>query len=219
MPKVHEGHYEQKRQQILAAARRVCERKPLYSVTMKDIVVESGMSQGGVYKYYSSIDAVFVSLLNEASLSSQVETDVELILAAGPSPWQTIDDLLHYLGRYIQGTVQGSGELYFELMTLYANEPARFMAIKDQLVEVSALEYLQKQLHQFIEKGAAETAFVPVVPLEDLVGFISTSLNGIAQALISSRRLTGMPEPNAERLVDVLARSVKVLLGGSATTT
>ena len=56
MPKVNQEYFENKRKIILEAAMRVFQRKPAYSVTMKDIVKESGLSQGGVYKYYSNID-------------------------------------------------------------------------------------------------------------------------------------------------------------------
>ncbi len=34
--------------------------KPVHDVAMRDIVLESGMSQGGVYKYFSNLDEVFV---------------------------------------------------------------------------------------------------------------------------------------------------------------
>lgn len=218
MPKVSEGHIEKKRQQILEAAKRVCESKPLYSVTMKDIVTESGMSQGGVYKYFPNIDAVFVSILNEATLSHRIEADVEAILNSGVPSFQRITELIHYLGQYIADTVNSNREIFFEIMTLYANEPTRFMEIKDQLVEVSVLDYLQRRLSGFILQGVADKTFVPAVPLEDLFGFVMVSLNGITQAMISANRLAagGRPAPthNLDGLVRALAVSVLMLLGG-----
>lgn len=218
MPKVRAGHSEQKKQEILAAAKRVCDRKPLYSVTMKDIVLESGMSQGGVYKYFPNIDAVYVAILNEASLKGRVHTEVEAILGAGSSRWQSLTDLLHYLGGYIQAAVRNNGKIYFELLLLYTNEPARFAAVKDQLEEVSVLEYLQKQLAGLILAGVADKTFTPAVPLEDLFGFLMSSMNGITQVLISSQRASGaphvVPSPDVEKLIGVLALSVRQLLGG-----
>ena len=54
MPKVKDEYLENKRNQILDAAFAVCKRKPVYDVAMTDIVTETGMSQGGVYKYFNN---------------------------------------------------------------------------------------------------------------------------------------------------------------------
>ena len=42
MAKVTEEYYAQKRKEILDAAYRVCVRKPITSVTMKDVIAETG---------------------------------------------------------------------------------------------------------------------------------------------------------------------------------
>lgn len=213
MPKVNDEHFQKKRQQILDAAKRVCESKPLYSVTMKDIVLESGMSQGGVYKYYPNIDAVYVAILNEAARNSRVQADLESIRSAGHSPWQQLTELLGYVGSYVQDVVNNRGPIYFELMALYANEPARFLTVRDQLVEVSALELIHKQLNVLIRTGVADQTFVPLVPLEDLFRFMAASINGITQGLIAAHRLGGASTPDVGSLVGVLAQSVRLLLG------
>ena len=64
MPKVNQEYFENKRKIILEAAMKVFLKKPAYSVTMKDIIKEAELSQGGVYKYYSNIDDIVISLLN-----------------------------------------------------------------------------------------------------------------------------------------------------------
>lgn len=213
MPRVSDEHFEKKRQQILEAAKRVCESKPLYSVTMKDIVLESGMSQGGVYKYYANIDAVYVAILNEAARSSAVQADVTAIRRTESSPWQQLTNLLRYVGHYMQDVVRQQGRIYFELMMLYANEPARFATIRDQLAEVSALEFLHGELSDLIRKGVGDGTFKPLVPPEDLFRFMATSLNGITQDLIAAQRLSSAPNSDVDRLVSVLAQSVRMLLG------
>ncbi|MDA1469190.1 TetR/AcrR family transcriptional regulator [Brachyspira hyodysenteriae] len=45
MPKVNQEYFENKRKIILDAAMSVFFKKPAYSVRMKDIVKESGLSQ------------------------------------------------------------------------------------------------------------------------------------------------------------------------------
>ena len=51
MPKVSEEYYKNKRKEIVDAAYRVCTRKPISSVEMKDIIEETGFSHGVVYRY------------------------------------------------------------------------------------------------------------------------------------------------------------------------
>ncbi|WP_179394927.1 TetR/AcrR family transcriptional regulator [Lacticaseibacillus absianus] len=55
----------QKRAAILAAARQVFSHHGLIGVTMADIVAASGISRGGLYLYFSSVDEIFIAVLNE----------------------------------------------------------------------------------------------------------------------------------------------------------
>ena len=70
-------HFEKKRadkqRKILDAARRVFCRKGFLAVKMQDIINECGISRGGIYIYYASVDEVFldvVKLRNAEGISS-----------------------------------------------------------------------------------------------------------------------------------------------------
>jgi len=60
-------HFEKKREGkqrlILDAARRVFCRKGFLAVKMQDIINECGISRGGIYIYYASVDKVFLAVL------------------------------------------------------------------------------------------------------------------------------------------------------------
>ncbi len=212
MPKVNEAHYEKKKLEILDAAKRVCTGQPIYSVTMRDIVIESGMSQGGVYKYFSNIDEVFVVLMNQNTISHKMEADVNTILSSDKDPLDILHDFFQYIGKFIQDTIKGNGKIYFELAVLYANEPQRFAKVKDQLLEVSNLEYLQKQLSAFILKQVAEKQFHPQIPLEDILEFIMTAISGTTHNAILAYNFTDnqrlMPLPNIDSLMKTLSLAV-----------
>ena len=77
MPKVNQEYFENKKRIILDAAVRVFLRKPAYSVTMNDIVKESQLSRGGVYKYYSNIDDIIISLLNGKKINVNPKSIIE----------------------------------------------------------------------------------------------------------------------------------------------
>ena len=215
MPKVNDAHIDAQKGKILDAARRVCRTAPVYRVTMRDIVVESGMSQGGVYSYFPNIDSVFVALLNETKTEREVREEVEHIVSTGASPGANIESLLEYLGRYTEAAA-GDG-IRLELMALYAREPERFARIKDQLAEVSELEYVQAQLRAIVLDGVAGNVFTPVVPVPDLLDFIHASIHGIAHTAIHRNHLSTPTKRDGSGAIHgqfaVLARAAALLLG------
>lgn len=52
----------QKEEAILESARRVFCRKGFIGVTMKEIIEECGISRGGIYLYYNSVEELFVAV-------------------------------------------------------------------------------------------------------------------------------------------------------------
>lgn len=56
MPKVSEAYLEARRQEILDAATRCFARRGVHRATMQDIVAESGLSPGAIYRYFAGKD-------------------------------------------------------------------------------------------------------------------------------------------------------------------
>ncbi|MGM0213494.1 TetR/AcrR family transcriptional regulator [Enterococcus sp. AZ109] len=56
----NEERKRQKREAILKSARKVFAKKGLIDVTMKDIIDECGISRGGIYLYFDSVDEIFI---------------------------------------------------------------------------------------------------------------------------------------------------------------
>lgn len=56
---------EQKRRFIVETARRVFAEKGYKDVTMKDIVEACGISRGGLYLYFGSVEAVFLAVMEQ----------------------------------------------------------------------------------------------------------------------------------------------------------
>ncbi|MFC6171418.1 TetR/AcrR family transcriptional regulator [Loigolactobacillus jiayinensis] len=65
--KTNEERKQIKRENILKGARQVFGRKGLLDVTMKDIIDECGISRGGIYLYFDSVDAIFVAVIGQRS--------------------------------------------------------------------------------------------------------------------------------------------------------
>jgi AcrR family transcriptional regulator len=65
MPKVSPQYRDERRAQILAAARRCFVRDGFHETSMQDLVREAGMSSGAVYRYFDSKDAMIVAIAEE----------------------------------------------------------------------------------------------------------------------------------------------------------
>ncbi len=100
MPKVSEEYYKNKRREIVDAAYRVCTRKPITSVEMKDIIEETGFSHGVIYRYYKDLDEVLKDLVITINSENKIDDRLDEILAkANPDKWeQTIYDITRING-------------------------------------------------------------------------------------------------------------------------
>lgn len=58
MPKVDVSYYEERKNYILECAYHVLKKKSLSELTMRDVIKESGFSQGTIYNYYKNIDEI-----------------------------------------------------------------------------------------------------------------------------------------------------------------
>jgi AcrR family transcriptional regulator len=65
MPRVTQQHRDNRREQILAAARRCFLRDGFHGTSMQDLFGESGLSAGAVYGYFASKDDVIVAIAEE----------------------------------------------------------------------------------------------------------------------------------------------------------
>jgi AcrR family transcriptional regulator len=65
MPKVSQEYVEKKKQMIVDAAYSVCLRKPVDTVTISDVIAETGMSMGAIYRYYDGLDEILVDMLKK----------------------------------------------------------------------------------------------------------------------------------------------------------
>jgi AcrR family transcriptional regulator len=67
MPKVGQAHLDARRQQIVEAARARFASHGFARTSMADIVTESGLSNGAIYRYFRSKDEIVVAVCEQAS--------------------------------------------------------------------------------------------------------------------------------------------------------
>jgi AcrR family transcriptional regulator len=217
MPKVSHEYVIRKKNSILEAALSVCTVKPLYEITMRDIIKASGVSQGGIYRYYSDLDEILVAIINQANANADYKQAVDGIIENSDSPKKTIEKLFTFLGEYIKENLSTVGKIQFELTILFANNPERQLKILPNITENESGQYLVKRIFTTIQEGISLGNFQPEVPLEDLFTFIITSIDGIVRDVVLQKCYGMFQNEQALfdeiRLMDTLRKSVQSLLG------
>lgn len=67
MPKVAQSHLDARRQQIVDAARVRFASHGFARTSMADIVTESGLSNGAIYRYFASKEEIIIAVCEQAS--------------------------------------------------------------------------------------------------------------------------------------------------------
>ncbi|WP_342438920.1 helix-turn-helix domain-containing protein [Paenibacillus sp. FSL L8-0436] len=228
IPKVSEAYTENRINEILDAALEVSARKPLHKVTMKDIVRQTGLSQGGVYKYFANIEEVWFALSDRFDLEIDFKGFLTQLFAASLSPDQTLRAIFTFIGQEITASIEsGYSKLAFELNAIYASQPE---LVKKQLAEQAAeaeaesghgYNYFFQQLMNYCAEGEAKGQFRPLVPLTDILMLIQVTVDGIIRDATLELCFAGDELPaelsvrqSVDRLMDSLYISTMTLLGG-----
>ena len=222
MPKVNEEYFENKRKIILDAAMRVFQRKPAYSVTMKDIVKESNLSQGGVYKYYSNIDEIVVALLNTSTITVNPK---DFLIEYNDDPEKAIFELFDAFRKFFFITAKQFGKIMFELQAMFFNNKDRMKTLKDNINKDLILHYWFVELFNFIDSKVEEKYFNPIVDTHDIYMHMIVTVSGIGNELIFDKYYNldrklyyykGVKknlDVNLDNLIDTLYKTLLILLG------
>jgi AcrR family transcriptional regulator len=79
LPKVDQTHLDARRQQIIDAARKRFATHGFAHTSMADIVTESGLSTGAIYRYFASKDEIIIAVCEQASSAFPDALTVESI--------------------------------------------------------------------------------------------------------------------------------------------
>ena len=80
MPKVTQEYIENKKKFIVNAAYQVCLRKPVEMVTMMDVIEETGLSQGGIYRFYKDLDEILSDVIAGMRMNYSIVDDMEQLI-------------------------------------------------------------------------------------------------------------------------------------------
>ena len=217
MPKVNEEYLNEKKKEILNAAFEVCKRKPAYDVTMSDIVAETGMSQGGVYKYYNNIFSVYAALIDEANLVGNQIEKIDKIIESDFSPEAKLKELFSVSEDFFSEMLLSYNKILFELGTFCIQNPEYDKKINGETKVTPVFPYLANRVAELIVKETASGYFKPVVPIEDILNYLVSSFDGIIRDVtlnkcygIETKDINNLDE---KKLINCLYISTLKLLG------
>ena len=221
MPKVSEEYFEKKRNEILDAAFRVCLKKPITSIVMKDVIEETGFSHGVIYKYYKDLDEVMTDLVIRINSENRIDGDLKKILEEyGTKDWEkAIRAVCELLAVNMRKVGRDVLKLSLYCDTLAMSDPKRVAKIAANLGSEgqSPLIYLVVAMNDYLNRVIKKEKLHPMKTVDEIIEFMIVTFHGVQSGFV----LTGCLEEEMvngkytpETMFSCLADSVILMLKG-----
>lgn len=218
MPKVTEEYIQNKKKRITDAAYELCLEKTVSTVTMQDIINRTGLSQGGIYRFYRDIDEIFADMLvamrNKVSIKEKVD---KIFAQIDEVPAHEITNrIFDMLGDFMTEELMGIEKIDFELSVLAMNAPERVEKIMEGAKGVGNMEYLMIRTSEFFKQKIKNGELHAKVDEVELLTFISSAYSGIQMNCIVNNCYRKGPmaefyQPKVQ--LQTLSKTVNYLLG------
>ena len=194
MPKVKDGYFEDKKNSILDVAEKICMSKSLNKLTMKDVIIETGLSPGAVYASFSDIDEVIIALINRMGKAADFVNAVEEILQTSTSPEAVIKSLMDYFINLTHLSIETYGKILSELVYV-AVEGDRGEKIIQGINEVQMYYYIRDTLVKVINENIENGHFKPIVSEKSIYALILSFMDGLMRdlSLVKSYKVEDIP--------------------------
>jgi len=169
VPKISQQKKETVRIDILNAARHVFIEKGYEATSMKDIVIHSGRSFGGVYLYFANKEEVFLELLRQQF--ERMSNDVNPLSELGA--WSRVSQFLRTQEQLIREVEIGLAPCMYEYFILGRRDEARRTLIKERY------EGVYNSLIALVNEGVQEGEFQPIQPVEACIHWMISMLDGL----------------------------------------
>jgi AcrR family transcriptional regulator len=184
MPKVTDEYLVDKKNYILKCTGEILKIKPLYSVTMRDIIKKAGFSQGIIYHYYASLDEIYIDYINKNTTYNLLEQNIDLLLNSELTEKEILSECIIAIGKYIEELLKSvGGRTCFELTVLYAYDFEKRAAIFPKLKFKQSLVYAQNKILEYVSNNIEKGVFSPQIPIRSISMFVSNFIDGIAQSM------------------------------------
>ena len=183
MPKISDERRTERREQILAAARRCFAGHGYEGATVVRLEKATGLSRGAIFNYFGSKENLFLELAARDN-----ERLVQLWIEKGWEP--TLREVVHEDPDWIG--------VYMEMGRKLRTDP-EFKRRYEARTQESLAPPLLEHVHAEQERGALRTD----APPEQIAGFIGLVANGVAVQLGA-----GEPIRNVDALIEFVRSAV-----------
>ncbi|WP_284645728.1 TetR/AcrR family transcriptional regulator [Paenibacillus silviterrae] len=167
-PKVSDKYKEQKKQEIIEAAKRVFRQQGYDLTSMEDIIENVQMSKGGVYHYFTGKEELFEAILRE-----RVVTFDLFAMQEQTTNWAKIEYALKTIGEEVKNARNSFMPVIFEyFMRSYRD------ASREQTLIYQYNEGLKVWI-SVLEQGVAAKEFHPQMQIEAIARSIITFIDGM----------------------------------------
>lgn len=187
MPKVTDKYLTERKDFILECTNEVLKEKPLYLISMRDIIKKAGVSQGAIYRYYANIDEIYVDLINKNTTYNLLEQEIDSLLDSEQEEKLILYNCIIAIGKYIEELLKTvGGKTCFELLVFYAYDNEKRNTIFPLLKFKQSLEYAQNKIVDYMTEKIKNKVLHPSVSVDSMIMFVSISIDGIAQSVAMS---------------------------------
>lgn len=185
MPKVKDEYIEDKKNFILECTGEILKEKPLYLITMRDIIKKAGFSQGVIYRYYANLDEIYVDFINKHTTDNPLEEVIDALLSSAQPERIILAECFIATGEYIAELLKSIvGKTFFELLVLYSCDFEKRTAIFPKLKFKQSLEYAQNKIVGYAMCNVEKGVFRPKIPAQSIILFVGVFIDGIAQNVV-----------------------------------
>jgi AcrR family transcriptional regulator len=218
MPKVNEEYFENKKNLIIDATYRVCLRKPVAMVTMSDVIEESGLSQGGIYRFYRNLDEILSDMITRMRGEYNFVDALEEVTGNKKLSFEEVTyRICDILRDIMEKHLMDIQKINFDLTVLAINDPERAAAVIAGAQGRGNFDYLGSVVMPALVKASKRNKLKPVDDPEKILRYISASYSGIEMNCILSACYSNGPMNVAckpKEMFDVLAKAIICLFGG-----
>lgn len=195
MRKLDPARHDQKRQEILSAARRCFERSGLKGASIAHICKEAGISPGHLYHYFKSKDAI-VATLSEAWLDNISRRFEQLPIEEDG----VVPSLVEEISQLVPSGPNARSQLVFEMLAESTRNAGMAKLVQAHSRRLRSI--LANVLRQGQQRGAIDPALDPETTATIMI------------AMIDGLKALPLRDPEADRraVADMLQQTLAAML-------
>jgi AcrR family transcriptional regulator len=219
MPKVTQEYIDNKRKMIVDCAYRVCLRKPVEMVTISDVIAETGLSQGGIYRFYKDLDEILSDMITRMRRDYNFTDKLDAAVADKNASFEEITGrICSILADSMEEHLMDIQKINFDLTVLAINEPARAEKIIRNIKGKGNMDHLATVIFPYLFEAADQNKLHPKHDPMQLYQFISSAYVGIEANCILTAcygKATLKADCRPREMFEVLSTTIILLFGGN----